>query len=181
MRRLISTLLGSCLMVGGVACSPNGGGGGSGDDSGVVTTSDGATTVQCDGGTITFQVDGPSCIWPPDHKMVLFTLDDVTATTTGNCALPTLKIIGVTSNQPESGGGSGNTSPDYSFNSTGVCLRAERDGTCKEARVYTITFEATDGNINVTNTVNVVVNHSQNGCANTDPSRVVADGDPRCN
>ena len=179
MRRVGTAVLGMCLVAGGLACSPNDGTGDAGD-SGVVTTGDGQTTVQCDGGTITFTVSGPSCLWPPDHKMVLFTLDDVTATTTGNCALPTLKIIGVTSNQPENGGGSGNMSPDYTFNSTGVCLRAERDGTCKSDRVYTITFEATDGNISVTNTVDVVVNHSQNGCAST-TAREVAEDDPRCN
>src|SRR5580765_8499338 len=171
MRRSIPTLLGLCLMVGPVACSPNG----SGDPDSGVTTGDGATTVQCDGGTMTFQIDGPSCLWPVDHKMVLFTLDDVTATTTGSCTLPTLKIIGVTSNQPENGGGSGDTSPDYTFNSSGVCLRAERDGTsCHTPRIYTITFEATDGTVSVTNTVNVVVNHSQNGqkCPSTQSREV---------
>ena len=176
MRCLSTAVLGMCLVAGGLACSPNGSGGG--DDSGV-TTSDGATIVQCDGGTMTFQVTGPSCIWPPDHKMVLFTLDDITATTSGNCALPQLKIIGVTSNQPEHGGGSGNSEPDYTFNSTGVCLRAERDGTCHGSRIYTITFEATDGNVSVTNTVDVVVNHSQS-CEGT-KDREVGEDDPRCN
>ena len=82
--------------------------------------------------------------------MVLFTLSDVTATVTGSCSLPTLKVIGVTSNQPVNGGGSGNTTPDYTFNSTGVCLRSERCGTLDTPRVYTITFEATDGNVSVT-------------------------------
>jgi hypothetical protein len=177
MRRFLTAVLGTCLVAGGFACSPNNSGGG--DDSGVVTTGDGQTTVQCDGGTMTFQVTGPSCLWPVDHKMVLLTLADITATTTGNCTLPTLKIIGVTSNQPENGGGSGDTSPDYTFNSTGVCLRAERDGTCRDSRVYTITFEATDGNISITNTVDVVVNHSDN-CQST-KSREVGEDDPRCN
>ena len=175
MRRVIPTILGSFLVVGGVACSPNQTGG---DDSGA--NSDGnTTTVDCDGGVLTFTVEAPSCIWPPDHKMVLFTLDDVTASTTGNCVLPTLKIISVTSNQPSS-----NSDVDFTFNSTGVCLRAERDTECHAGmRIYTVTYEATDGNISVTKTVDVVVNHSQNGqkCPNTDPKRVVADGDPRCN
>src|SRR3954468_11088551 len=119
MRRLILTLLGSCLMVGGVACSPNGSGGGNGggDDAG--------NTVPCaDGGTVTLNVTGPSCLWAPDHKMVLFTLADVTAETTGSCTVPQLSIVGITSNQPATGGGSGNTTPDYSFNSTGLCLRS---------------------------------------------------------
>lgn len=177
MRLSIPTLLGMLSLVGGIACSPNG----SGDpDSGVVTTSDGATIVQCDGGTMTFEVTGPSCLWPVDHKMVLFTLDDITASTTGNCTLPNLKIIGVTSNQPNNGGGSGNTDTDYTFNSTGVCLRAEREGTCRDDRIYTITFEASDGNVSVTNTVQVVVHHAQGSCPSTQ-NREVGEDDPRCN
>jgi hypothetical protein len=175
MRRLQTAILGMCLVAGGFACSPNG----SGDPDSGVTTGDGATTVQCDGGSMTFTVSGPSCIWPVDHNMVLFTVNDITATTTGNCTLPTLKIIGVTSNQPEHGGGSGNTEPDYTFNDTGVCLRAERDGTCHSDRVYTVTFEATDGNVSVTNNVQVTVAHSAS-CEST-KAREVGEGDSRCN
>ncbi len=173
MHRLVPTVFASLFAVGMVACSPNGGSADAGS----------GTTAECDGGTISLEVSAPSCLWAPDHAMVLFTLSDVTATVTGSCPLPTLKVIGVTSNQPDNGGGSGNTTPDYTFNSTGVCLRSERCGTSATPRVYTITFEATDGNVSVTQSVNVVVDHSQDGasCSLVDSSRIVADGDPRCN
>lgn len=177
MRPSIPTLLGMCFIVGGIACSPNGsGGGGSGDDAG--------NTVPCaDGGTVTLNVSGPSCLWAPDHKMVLFTLADVTAETTGSCTVPQLSIVGISSNQPATGSGSGNFSPDYTYNSTGLCLRSERDGTSSDPRVYTITFQATDGNVTVQKSIEVFVDHSQDGtaCPATDPSRIVADNDPRCN
>ena len=177
MRHSIPTLFGILSLVGGIACSPNGsGGGGGGDDAG--------NTVPCaDGGTVTLDVSGPSCLWAPDHKMVLYTLADVTAETTGSCTVPQLSIVGVTSNQPATGGGSGNFAPDYTFNSTGLCLRSERDGTSSDPRIYTITFQATDGNITVQKSIEVFVDHSQNGsaCPATDPSRIVADNDPRCN
>jgi hypothetical protein len=173
MRRVVPAALCSLLSLGMLACSPNGGGGDGGT----------GTTAECDGGTVSLTVNAPSCLWAPNHDMVLFTLADVTATVSGTCSLPTLKVIGVTSNQPDNGGGSGNTTPDYTFNSTGVCLRSERCGTIDTPRVYTITFEATDGNISVTKSVDVVVDHSQDGtsCPLVDSSRIVADGDPRCN
>jgi hypothetical protein len=173
MRRLISALIGSCLVVGGVACSPN------------ANNPDGGNTVTTDcgdGGSVTLTVNAPSCLWPPDHEMVLFTLNDVTATST-DCNLPTLSVVSVTSNQAEHHHGSGQTWPDYTFNSTGVCLRAEREGCSKDPRVYTITFEATDGNTSVQQSVQVVVEHDQNGvaCPPIDPSRIVGENDPRCN
>jgi hypothetical protein len=177
MRRLQTAILGLSLVAGGLACSPNGGGGGGSGD-------DGGNTVPCaDGGTVTLNVTGPSCLWAPDHKMVLYTLSDVTAETTGSCTVPSLSIVGITSNQPATGSGSGNFSPDYTFNSTGLCLREERDGTSSDPRIYTITFQATDGNITVQKSIEVFVDHSQDGvaCPSTDPSRIVGEDDPRCN
>ena len=158
MRRVALKAAAPCFfLIAVAACSPNGSGGGTGDA---------GNTATCDGGSVTLTVDVPDCLWAPDHKMVLLSLDDVHATVTGSCALPTVSIVGVTSNQPDTGGGQGNFTPDYTFNSTGVCLRSERQGTSDPPRIYTIT-----------------VGHSQNGgrCALVDSSRIVDDGDPRCN
>ncbi|HEY1955190.1 MAG TPA: hypothetical protein VGH28_06245 [Polyangiaceae bacterium] len=158
-----------------VACSGNGTGG----------TGDSGTgnVIPCDGGSITLDVTAPDCLWAPDHKMVLFTLDDIHATVTGSCGAPTLSIVSVTSNQPALGGGQGAASPDYSFNSSGVCLRSEREGTSSDPRVYTITVAASDGNVTVQQSVEVTVAHDQSDpkCPAVDSSRVVDDGDPRCN
>src|SRR6185312_362125 len=73
--------------------------------------------------------------------------------------------------------------PDYTYNPTGVCLRAERQGTSSDPRVYTILVAATDGNVTVEQSVNVTVGHDQgrDHCAAADSSRVVDDGDSRCN
>ena len=154
--------------------------------SGALTSPDGGTTTPptCDSGTISITSNIPSCIWPPNHEMVLFNINDLNITATGGCAVPTLSIVSVTDNQSEHGGGSGNTSPDYTFNSSGVCLRAERDGRCNSDRVYTITVQATDGTTTIDDTITVTVPHDQDedgGCPNVDPSRIVPDGDPACN
>lgn len=177
MRRVALKAAAPCFfLIAFAACSPNGSGGGGG-------TGDAGNTATCDGGTVTLTVDVPDCLWAPDHKMVLISLDDVHATVTGSCALPTVSIVGVTSNQPDTGGGQGNFTPDYTFNSTGVCLRSERQGTSDPPRIYTITVEATDGTTTVDQSFQVTVGHSQSGgrCALVDSSRIVDDGDPRCN
>jgi hypothetical protein len=139
--------------------------------------------IPCDGGSVTLEVTAPQCLWAPNHKMVLFTLDDIHATVTGSCGTPSLSIVSVTSNQPALGDGQGAASPDYTFNSSGVCLRSEREGRSPGPRVYTVTVEATDGNVSVQQSVQVTVGHDQDGvaCPLVDSSRLVDDGDPRCN
>ena len=174
MRRVISVL----FMVGSLAgCLGGLGGTDAGGDAGV-------PTPDCDGGSITITSNIPSCMWAPDHSMVLFDLSDITITATGTCTAPTLSIVGVTSNQPALGGGQGNFSPDYTWNSSGVCLRSERQGTSKTDRIYSITVQATEGTLTVEQVITVTVPHDQGGstkCPSVNPSRVVADGDPRCN
>ncbi len=51
----------------------------------------------------------PTCLWAPNHKMVLYQLGaDLQATATDTCdPQPKLSVAGVTSDQPVSGGGSG--------------------------------------------------------------------------
>jgi hypothetical protein len=171
MQRVIPALVTSLLVGGSVACSSGLGG------------SDGGVPTVCDSGTISITSNIPSCMWAPNHDMVLFDLNDISVTTTGGCTAPTLSIIGVTSNQPALGGGQGHFSPDYTFNSTGVCLRSERQGTSSGDRVYSITVQATDGTTTIDQVIQVTVPHDQSGtkCAQVDSSRVVAPNDPRCN
>lgn len=100
-------------------------------------------------------------IWPDNHKMVDETIAVVAV---DNCdSAPVSQIISVTSNQPITGPGSGNTNPDYVI--TGALtlqLRAER--TANQDRTYTITVQTTDFSGNSTTaTVNVTVAQSNNG------------------
>jgi hypothetical protein len=172
MQRVISMLFVAGSLLG---CSGGLGGSDAGDA--------GVPTPDCDGGAITITSNIPSCMWAPDHSMVLFDLSDLTITATGTCTAPTLSIVGVTSNQPPLGGGQGNFTPDYTFNSSGVCLRSERQGTSSADRIYSITVQATEGTLTVEDVITVTVPHDQGGtkCPSVDPSRVVPDGDPRCN
>ncbi|HEY6005299.1 MAG TPA: hypothetical protein VIV57_20630 [Anaeromyxobacter sp.] len=127
----------------------------------------------------------PGCLWPPNHKMVLYELGNgLDAVAADACdASPRVEIVSVVSNQPALGGGSGNTPVDVIQGTRAFCVRAERDGTVKGDRVYTVTVRATDASDNSrTQTIDIVVGHDQARakCANVARSREVADGDPRC-
>lgn len=160
-----------------LACGPNGGT----TDAGTTTDDSGTTTVSCDGGTISISADAPSCLWAPNHDMVVFDLSNVKVTTTGNCTAPTLSIVSVTSNQPDTGGGQGNFSPDYKFDDDTVCLLAERQGSSSSDRVYSITIQATDGVTTIDQVVTITVPHDQSGtkCPSS-AAWVAAPNDPRC-
>jgi hypothetical protein len=127
----------------------------------------------------------PSCVWAPNHGMILYQLGDgLDAKATDPCdPSPKVFISDVTSNQPVSGGGSGNTAPDIIFGKDAFCVRSERDGTVPASRQYTVTVEAVDASGNTATKQTVIrVQHDQGGgaCALVDSSRVVSDGDPRC-
>ena len=133
---------------------------------------------------LTLAVD-PSCIWPPNHQMVLYELgSSIQAGVTDACDVnPTVRITGVTSNQPPTGGGSGNTPFDILFGKRAFCVRAERDGTLSTPREYTVSVTATDASANETlQTIVIRVQHDQNDpkCKNVPSAQVVADNDPRC-
>jgi hypothetical protein len=128
----------------------------------------------------------PDCLWAPNHKIVLYELGkQLPFTVTDPCdTSPTVEIVGLTSNQPDVGGGQGDFTPDFVRGKKGLCLRSERQGTVMWDRQYAITVQATDASKNTVKKVVVVrVPHDQSSaanCPNIDPARYVDITDPRC-
>jgi hypothetical protein len=93
----------------------------------------------------------PDLLWPPNHKMVDVT---ITAVATDNCdASPTCAVTAVASDEPVTGHGSGNTSPDWIIlGGQIVQLRAERMGS-GDGRVYSVTDTCTDDSGNTSSAV----------------------------
>lgn len=108
---------------------------------------------------ITSLTPSTATLWPPNHKLVPIAL---TASATDAVGVTSLKIISVTSNEPDNGLGDGDTANDIAI--TGdltLNLRAERSGK-GNGRIYTITVEAKDAAGNAsTKTVTVSVPKSQ--------------------
>ena len=102
----------------------------------------------------------PSSLWPPDHRLVTVNASVIVTDTLSGSAGFTLQSI--TSNEPDTGSGSGDTPNDIqgfvigTASTTGQ-LRAERAGT-GTGRIYTLTYKGVDvaGNSALcTTTVNV--------------------------
>lgn len=90
----------------------------------------------CDTATAT-----ETTLWPPNHRMKEISITNVTDPDGDNV---TINITKVTQDEPITGGGSGDQSPDAEIVSNDtVNVRAERAGT-GDGRVYYIAFEATD-------------------------------------
>jgi hypothetical protein len=110
---------------------------------------------------ITSLTASSTSLWPANHKLVAITLS---APATDAVGIASLKIVNVTSNEPDNGLGDGDTANDIQV--TGpltLNLRAERSGN-GSGRIYTITVEATDAAGNATTaTVAVTVPKSQGG------------------
>ncbi|NJR16284.1 MAG: hypothetical protein HC785_11575 [Calothrix sp. CSU_2_0] len=106
-------------------------------------------TILDDDESPTLQVQAvPGELWPPNHKMVEIQVnkqvsDDFDAN-------PTVRLISITSNEPDNGLGDGDTAGDIEIRPNGkIFLRAERSGN-GNGRVYTLTYSATDSAGNVT-------------------------------
>jgi hypothetical protein len=97
-------------------------------------------------------------LWPPNHNMVDVAIN---YNSTDNC--PGLNcVLSVSSNEPISGTGDGDTAPDWEVvDAHHLRLRAERSGG-GSGRVYTITLTCTDAAGHaVTKTTMVLVAHNQ--------------------
>lgn len=110
---------------------------------------------------ITSLTPSNATLWPANHKLVAIKID---ANASDAVGLASLKIIGVSSNEPDNGLGDGDTAGDIEV--TGpltLNLRAERGG-AGSGRTYSITVEARDaaGHATVKSTA-VVVPKSQGG------------------
>jgi CSLREA domain-containing protein len=88
-------------------------------------------------------VASPNRLWPPNHKLVLITLSGATDPD-GDTV--TLTVTGVTQDEPISGLGPGDLSPDAQVGpqSNKVFIRSERSDT-GNGRVYRISFTGADG------------------------------------
>lgn len=130
----------------------------------VVTASDAAGNVRQATFTVTVQDTtapalgsvSPSTgmLWPPNHKMVSIA---ISAGATDAVGVASLKIVAVSSSEPDNGLGDGDTAGDIVI--TGpltVDVRAERSGK-GNGRTYTITVEARDAAGNASTTTCTVV------------------------
>lgn len=93
----------------------------------------------------------PSTLWPPNHDMVPIFVDMAIS---DDCIIANYRLLGVVSDEPETGCGSGNQSPDIQGVEAGQPdvefeVRAERCGT-GDGRTYTATYEVDDKSGNST-------------------------------
>ena len=118
---------------------------------------------------ITFAVDNmppnldvsvsPNLLWPANHKMVA--VHPIIQVSDNLDLHSVVKLVSVTSNEPDNGLGDGDTANDIVIQPDGtILLRAERSGK-GNGRIYTITYSAQDaaGNITV-KTITVLVPHN---------------------
>lgn len=102
-------------------------------------------------------------MWPPNHKMHDFTLDDCIDEVIDCDDNWTAAIDWVTSDEPDDDNGDGHTSGDIVIvASDAVQLRSERQGG-SNGRVYTIGFTVVDGSGNATEAACVVAVDHDNG------------------
>jgi len=95
----------------------------------------------------------PNMLWPPDHKLVSVILTDTTA---GGSGTVSCKITSVASNEPLDAGSDWVITDNLT-----VDLRADRSGSDKAGRIYTITVQCTDDLSSATKAVTVSVPHDQ--------------------
>lgn len=129
--------------------------------------------------------EGPTCLWPPNHKYVVLRLDrEFSGIAEDVCdPAPSVTMVSATSDQPDNGTGDGNTTNDTVVFPDHVCLRAERAGNDQDGRLYTIGLQAADDSGNqVETSVQILVPHNQNdpSCRTANTLEIVSDSDPLC-
>jgi hypothetical protein len=134
------------------------------DGSSNTSTAAQAVTVQDTTPPALVVVVSPTQLWPPNHKMVTIRAQ---VTTDDACdGVPTVRLLSITSSEPDNGLGDGDTENDIQGAAFGTDdrefqLRAERSGK-GTGRVYTIVYEAADSSGNrTTRTVLVTVPKSR--------------------
>ncbi len=112
------------------------------------------TPLDSDPPVITSATASPDVLWPPNHQMVPVKIAVAAHDVSGIAAV---RIISVSSNEPENGLGDGDTRPDWVLTGDlSLQLRSERSGG-GSGRVYTVTVQCTD-NAGNSSTVDVLVN-----------------------
>ncbi len=102
----------------------------------------------------------PALLWPPNHKLVTI---DVNLAVDDICdAAPQVRLVSITSNQPDDDLGDGSTDGDIQGAEFGTDdrqfqLRAERSGVITGPRVYTVVYEVADASGNSTQGVLEVI------------------------
>ncbi len=133
-----------------------------------------------------FVYDGPSCLWPPNHKYAVLRVDrEFRAMLTDACdPNPWLRLDQVTSDQPDDAVGDGHTTDDIVVFPDRVCIRGERQGGDAAGRHYRVHLVAKDASGNENDpVVDIVVPHdarSSQRCDEIEAVEVVSDGDPEC-
>ena len=85
----------------------------------------------------------PTVLWPPNRQFVNVSVAGVTDPDGDPVAIT---VTGITQDKPLNDGGQGNTCPDATGVGTATAsLRAEREGTGDDGRVYHVSFAADDG------------------------------------
>jgi hypothetical protein len=100
----------------------------------------------------------PTVLWPPDHKLVRITAT-ITLLSDICDPKPTVKLLSITSNEPDNGLGDGDTAEDIqgaTADALTFMLRAERSGK-GNGRIYTVTYQATDASGNTTTKAATVI------------------------
>jgi len=93
-------------------------------------------------------------LWPPNHKYVSFSIEDMVEDVTddyaGSISVDSVRIASASSDEPENGRGDGNTTADIVIAEGGrsIQLRRERSGP-RNGRVYTVNLSVSDPNGNV--------------------------------
>jgi hypothetical protein len=135
------------------------------------TATDASGNVNSDGQTITIEDTtppqfttlelSPTVLWPPNHRLITV---EATIVVEDICdSVPQVRLVSITSDQPDDGLGDGATEADIQGADFGTDdrqfqLRAERSGVGSDPRIYTVVYEVADASGNVTQgSVQVVV------------------------